>query len=178
MKSWTDNNCHYMTRTSPAAAIQTILIDNFKQISPEEMVIAAIRLAKRYNCVIINPVRFVSDLGDDHVEFSVKCHHQTYHFFYEYGNNHKLNNSEVKERDIAKYEELFGTRKCIHKGFKKRWWYVDNWSGAVHEFPTLKAAKKSAKHETGISVTIYTNLPYGKGNSIACLAKASGYNPP
>lgn len=178
MRSWTDDRYSFMTSSINTDAIKTIQINRFRQITPEEMVIAAIQLAKRYNCIIIKPVRFISTLEGDRVEFTVKCHRMTYHFFYEYGRYNHLKSPEVKERDIVKYEQVFGTRKCIHMGFKKRWWYVDNWSGAVHEFQTLKAAKKSAKHETGISVTIYTNLPYGKGNRIACLAKASGYNPP
>lgn len=58
----------------------------------------------------------------------------------------------------------------------KKYWYMDNWCGNVHEFDTLRQAKKAAKAETGVTVTIYR---HGKdGSRIVCFAKASGICPP
>lgn len=58
----------------------------------------------------------------------------------------------------------------------KKCWYMDNWCGDVHEFDTLRQAKKAAKAETGVTVTIYR---HGKdGSRIVCFAKASGICPP
>lgn len=58
----------------------------------------------------------------------------------------------------------------------KKYWYMDNWCGDVHEFDTLREAKKAAKAETGVTVTIYR---HGKdGSRIVCFAKASGICPP
>ena len=58
----------------------------------------------------------------------------------------------------------------------KKYWYMDNWCGDVHEFDTLRDAKKAAKAETGVTVTIYR---HGKdGSRIVCFAKASGICPP
>lgn len=44
-------------------------------------------------------------------------------------------------------------------------------------FKTLKAAKEAAKKETGVSVAIYTNFPYGRTSEIVCFADASGFTP-
>ncbi len=58
----------------------------------------------------------------------------------------------------------------------KKYWYMDNWCGDVHEFDTLRQAKKAAKAETGVTVTIYR---HGKdGSRIVCFAKACGICPP
>ena len=58
----------------------------------------------------------------------------------------------------------------------KKYWYRDNWYGDVHEFDTLREAKKAARTETGVTVTVYR---HAKGGSrIVCFAKASRICPP
>ena len=138
----------------------------------------ALRLAKRYNCKIVAPVTYTpKEIGGD-IHFTVQCHSLTYHYFYEGGNIQTLHDSHVEEKDIAQYEKQFGTRKCIHKDFKRKYWFTSNWDGRMFEFHTLKAAKERAKCAIGHSVYIYRNNPYGRPNEIACVAEASGYVPP
>lgn len=55
-----------------------------------------------------------------------------------------------------------------------RYWYCDNWVAHRHSFVRLDDAKRYAKRETGMSVTIYS---YQTGQ-IECIAPASGYCPP
>lgn len=178
MRQWTEPYASIMTRNVDDDAVKTIHITNYGRLSPKEMVIVAIKLAKQYNCIITKPVTFTPEMVGGRVTFSVECHRLTYHFMYRYGLTTHLRSTEVKDSDIAKYKEKFGTTKCIHQGFKKKYWYTDNWYGERKEFKTLKAAKEAAKQETGNSVTIYTNFPYGRGSEIVCFAKASGFTPP
>ncbi len=150
-----------------------------EQLSGEKMVYHAVRIAKRYNAVITKPLEYVPDPSfGGRIIFEVKCHNLTYHYFYDGGNLQNCKDNEVTEKDINKYQEQFGTRKCIDKSFKKKFWYSDNWTGRVREFKTLKAAKAAAQEETGNTVTIYTNFPYGRINKIVCFADASGFTPP
>ena len=150
-----------------------------KRLSGEQMVRQAIRIAKRYNAVITKPLEYIPDSSiGGRIMFEVRCHNLTYRYFYDGGNLMHCTDKEVTEKDIAKYEEQFGTKKCIDKNFKKKYWYHDNWVGTRREFKTLKAAKEAAKKETGVSITIYTNFPYGRTSKIACFAEASGFIPP
>ena len=149
--------------------------------TPEQMVIAAIGMAKRYNCKIMKPVEYTYD--DNRTEphkiaFTVECHKFTYKGFYEDGIGQHHNSETVTEKDVARYKDRFGTDKCIHRDFKKIFWYHDNWVGTRREFKTLEAAKKAAKKETGVSITIYTNFPYGRNSEVVCFADASGIMPP
>lgn len=57
-----------------------------------------------------------------------------------------------------------------------RYWYRDNWYGNTKSFIRLCDAKRYAKHETGVNVTIYTTIKCH--TQIACIAPASGYCPP
>ena len=110
--------------------------------------------------------------------FEVKCHNLTCNYFIDGGNLLHCNDKEVTEKDLDKYQEQFGTKKCIDRSFKKKFWYADNWTGRVYEFKKLKDAKTAARKETGSVVTIYTNNPYGRSNKIVCFADASGFTPP
>lgn len=56
------------------------------------------------------------------------------------------------------------------------YYFKDNWSGNVLNFVTLRDAKRYAKRQTGVSVTIYS---VAKGYcEISCITPASGYCPP
>lgn len=55
-----------------------------------------------------------------------------------------------------------------------RFWYKDNWYGNFKNFINLRDAKRYARKETGVSVTIYES---GTGN-LVCFAPASEYCPP
>ena len=178
MRQWVEKYASFMTRSIDTDKIKTIQICDYRRITPKEMVIVAIRLAKQYNCNIIKPVTFVTGMVGGNVEFTVECHRLTYHFFYCYGHINHLHNAEVKDSDLAKYKEKFGTTKCIHKGFQKQYWFASNWNRSIKEFRTLKAAKEAATHEIGNSVAIYTNFPYGRSSEIVCFANASGITPP
>lgn len=150
-----------------------------ERLSGEQMVYQAIRIAKRYNAVITKPLEYIPapSIGGK-IMFEVRCHNLTYHYFYDGGNLLHCNDKEVTEKDISKYAEQFDTKKCIDKSFRKKYWFQDNWYGNRHEFKTLKSAKEAAKKETGVSVTIYTNFPYGRTSEIACFADASEFTPP
>lgn len=147
--------------------------------SGKQMVRIAIQIAKRYNVSITKPLEYINDPSyGGRFLFEVKCHNLSYHHFFSGGNRQHYNENEVTEKDVNKYFELFGTRKCIQKGFKKKFWYSDNWTSKIHEFKTLKAAKKTAEQETGNVIYIYTNFPYGKLSKMVCKTDASGFTPP
>jgi hypothetical protein len=172
--SWTDY--------SLAWDRQKEILLSFKQgTTPEQMVLAAISFAKRYNCNIIKPVEYTCDdnrAETPRIAFTVECHKFTYKYFYDGGIRPHYGSDTVTEKDVARYKERFGTNKCIHKDFKKKYWYSDNWTGKVHEFRTLKKAKEAAAKEIGMTVWIYTNFPYEKPSGIICKADASGFCPP
>jgi hypothetical protein len=181
MNSWTEEFGKFMTLSVDTDATKEIILcsnNTGRRMSPGEMVILAIRLAKQYNCNIVEPVEYTPEMVGGRIHFTIECHRLTYRYFYAYGNLSHLSSSEVTEKDLAKYEQQFHTRKCIQRGFKKRWWFNDKWDGHRHEFLTLKAAKAAAKEQCGASVTIYTNYPYGRTSEIACFADASGFMPP
>ena len=126
---------------------------SFKEgTTPEQMVIAAIGIAK--------------------------SHKFTYKYFYEDGIGQHHNSETVTEKDIARYKDHFGTDKCIHRDFKKKFWYSSNWNGETREFHSLKKAKEAAAKEIGMTVWIYTNFPYGRPSEIVFKAEASGITPP
>jgi len=172
--SWTDRSLAWNREKE--------IVLSFKQgTTPEQMVIAAIGIAKRYNCNILNPVEYTYDdnKADPHkIAFTVECHKFTYKYFYDGGIGQYYGSDTVTEKDIARYKDRFGTDKCIHKNFKKKFWYSDNWTGRVHEFRTLKKAREAAAKETGMTVWIYTNFPYGRPSEIISKAKASEFCPP
>ena len=178
MRQWTESYASFMTKSIDADTIKTIHICDYRRMSANDMVTVAIRLAKQYNCNIIKPVTFIPGLVGGSVGFTVECHRLTYHFFYTYGHINHLHSAVVKDSDIVKYKEKFGTTKCIHVGFRKKYWFASNWNRSIKEFRTLKAAKEAATHEIGNSVTIYTNFPYGQPSEIVCFANASGITPP
>lgn len=178
MRSWTEDFGQFYTNSLSWDSRKEICIRTNSDTTAEQMVVMAIALAKKYNCKIVGRVEYKPELVGGTVSFVVECHSLTYRYFYDGGNTDRLHSSEVKDSDIAKYREKFGTVKCIHKSFKKKYWYTDNWYGNRKEFNTLKAAKKAAGQETGNSVAIYTNYPFGRGSRIVCFAPASGITPP
>lgn len=173
--SWTDRSLSWDKQKEISLS--------FKEgTTPKQMVTAAIGIAKRYNCNILKPVEYTYDesKADPHkIAFTVECHKFTYKYFYEGGIGQSPSpEPTVTKKDIARYKDRFGTDKCIHRNFRKKYYYTDNWAGHVHEFPTLKAAKEKAAKETGMTVWIYTNFPYGRPSEIVCKANASGFTPP
>ena len=94
------------------------------------------------------------------------------------GEMNRLHDSEVRDSDIKRYEEQFGTRKCLDEGFRKQFWFTDNWDGSIHRYASLRKAKTEAKKQTGVSCCIHESLPYGRGSRIVCFAPASGFTPP
>lgn len=51
----------------------------------------------------------------------------------------------------------------------KKYWYFDNWSGCKREFGSLKEAKKIARKEDGICITIYGD------NGFVKIVECNGY---
>ena len=49
-----------------------------------------------------------------------------------------------------------------------KYYYMDNWSGDVRQFNSLREAKKSARKEDGRSIAICN------ANGVVCTVKASG----
>lgn len=178
MRSWTENFGKFYTNSNEWDAKKKICINCNNNVTAEEMVVMAIRLAKKYNCRIIEGVEFHPEMNGGTFSFIVECHSLTYRYFYDGGKLAHSNDKEVTEKDLTKYQEQFGTRKCIDRNFKKKYWYADNWTGKVQEFKTLKAAKEAASQEIGNTVWIYTNLPYGRPSEIVCKTEASGTTPP
>lgn len=138
----------------------------------------AIRLAKRYNCKIVGRVEFTPGLVGGKVSFVVECHSLTYRYFYEYGKTCTLHNSEVTEKNLQKYEALFGMRSCVDASFKHSFWFLDNWNNEHRSFHSLKKAKEAAAKQIGVSCCIHETHPYGRGSKIVCFAPASGFAPP
>lgn len=167
---WT-NDCSFDPR-------KTINFSFKPETRAEDMVKYAIQIAKRYNCKITKPVEYHPAPIGGIISFEVECHQFTYKYFYDGGILQHYGNTEVTEKDIEKYERLFGTRKCIHKDFKKKFWYSSNWNREIREFQTLKKAREAAAKEIGMTVWIYTNFPYGRPSEIVCKTNASGITPP
>ena len=177
MRSWKEDFGSFYTNAAEWNSRKEIHIGYSDDMSGEDMVKTAIRLAKKYNCKIIDKVNFTPGMVTGTVSFVVECHSLTYRYFYEGGKTTKLHSSEVKERDIQKYEEQFGTRTCADESFKKRYWFTDKWNGDTLTFPSLRKAKAAAKKQTGSVCYIYENFPYGRHSKIACKAPASGATP-
>lgn len=178
MNSWKENFGRFYTNAAEGDAKKKICIQYNDNTTGEEMVIMAIRLAKRYNCKIIGRVEYTPGIGDGTVSFMVECHSLTYRYFYKHGKTNTLHRDEVTEKDIRNYEQKFGKTECIQEGYKKQFWFTDNWNGQVLYYPTLRKAKAAARRQTGNSCCIYETFPYGRRSQIACKAPASGFTPP
>ena len=178
MRSWTEKFGRFYTNSTSWDAKKRIFWGYDDSTTSEEMVRNAIALAKMYNCKIVEKVTFTSALVGGSVSFVVECHSLTHQSFYEGGKLVTPRNSEVKEADIKKYEEKFGTRKCEEKGYKKQYWFTDNWNGQILYFSSLKAAKEAERQQTGNSCCIHETQPYGRGSKIVCFVDASGFAPP
>ena len=153
-----------------------VTIVKSEEHTPEGYVRTAIKFVKQMKCVIQRQVEFDNEKG---ITFEVKCSSKTSRFIYEYGSSLAASCLQsVTDNDIKAYIEKFGTDKCAHPGFQKKYWYSDNWTGRVHYFDNLTEAKKEAKKETGQSVSIYTNAPCCNYGSFVCYAEASGITPP
>lgn len=178
MHSWTEDFGKFYTNSIGWDARKRICVRYNDNTTGEEMVVMAIRLAKRYNCKIVGRVEFTPEAVGGTVSFTVECHSLTYHYFYEYGKTYTLHNSEVTERDLQKYEAQFGTRTCADPTFNKSFWFLNNWNSEHHSFPSLKKAREAARKQVGNSCCIHETLPYGRGSKIVCFAPASGLMPP
>lgn len=178
MKSWTENFGKFYTNSFDCDTRKEIFIGYDDNTTGEDMVIMAIQLAKRYNCKIVGRVEYTPGLIGGKVSFVVECHSLSYRYFYGYGKTYSLRNPEVQECDLQKYEKQFQTRKCIHKGYKKQFWFTDNWSGRTLYFPSLRKAKAAASKQTGNICYIYETFPYGRNSQMVCRAPASGFTPP
>ena len=55
-----------------------------------------------------------------------------------------------------------------HQIYNIMYYYMDNWTGNVRRFSTLREAKKSARKEDGRSIAICN------ANGVVCTVKASG----
>lgn len=177
MKSWTEEFGKFYTSSMEWVARKKICIHYNDNTTGEEMVIMAIRLAKRYNCKIVGRVEFSPEMVGGTVSFIVECHSLTYRYFYEHGKTYTLHCSEITEKDLRKYETQFGTRSCVDASFKKSFWFLDNWNNEHYSFPSLKKAKEAARKQIGISCCIHETQPYGRGSRIVCFADASGFIP-
>ena len=177
MRSWKEEFGCFYTNSNEWDAKKEIFIGYDDNMSGEDMVKTAIRLAKKYNCKIVGKVKFTPGMVAGSVSFVVECHSLTYRYFYDGGKIVKPHSSEIKESDIQKYEDQFGTRTCVDESFKKQFWFTDNWNGESLYFPTLRKAKAAAKLQTGNICYIYENFPYGRHSKIVCKAPASGSIP-
>lgn len=178
MRSWTENFGKFFTNASDWDARKEIVMGYNDDTTGEEMVKKAIRLAKQYNCKIIEKVQFKPAAVGGSVSFVVECHSLTYRYFYDGGKTYHLHNSEVTEKDLQKYEEQFGTRTCSDDSFKHSFWFTDNWNGNIRRYPTLCKTKVAARKQTGASCCIYETQPYGRCSRIVCFQPASGFTPP
>ncbi len=178
MRSWREDFGWFSTNARDWQSRKEITMGYSDYMTGEQMVITAIRLAKKYNCRIVDNVKFMPGLVGGTVSFTVECHSQTYRYFYDGGRAYKLHSSEVKQNDLERYREQFGTTECVHVGFKKQYWFTDNWDGHVHYYPSLRKAKEEARKQTGVSCCIYETSPYGRMSRIVCFAPASGSTPP
>lgn len=176
MRSWTETFGKFYTNACDWDAKKKIYINHDDNTTGEDMVIRAIKLAKKYNCKIVGRVEYIPEQVGGCVTFIVECHSLTYRYFYDGGKVSKPHSCEVTEKDLQKYDKQFGTRTCVDVSFKKTFWFMDNWNGEKRSFPSLKKAKAAAKKQIGTSCCIYENFPYGR-SSIACFAPASGFTP-
>lgn len=178
MRSWTENFGKFCTNASDWDSRKEIFMGYNDNTTGEEMVVKAIMLAKMYNCKIVEKVHFTPQMVGGNVSFTVECHQLTYRYFYDGGNTYHLHSSEVTEKDLQKYEQLFGTRTCVDDSYKKQFWFLDNWNHEQRSFSSLKKAKRAATEQTDVSCCIYETQPFGRGSKIVCFAPASGIIPP
>lgn len=178
MRSWTETFGKFYTKASDWDARKEIVMGYNDDITGEEMVRKAIRLAKQYNCKIIEKVQFAPAAVGGSVSFVVECHSLTYRYFYDGGNTNKLHSSEITEKDLQRYEQQFGTRTCADDNFRHSFWFADNWNGDIKEYPTLREAKAAASKQTGASCCINETQPFGRCSRIVCFQAASGFTPP
>lgn len=180
MYSWTEDFGKFWTEDTDWKSKKKIHIVTKDDMTGEDMVIMAIKIAKKYNCTIIGRVEYTpNESTSGTVSFMVECDTKTYRYFYDGGKLSKPHSTQIKEKDILAYEEKFGSRKCAddHIG-KNRYYFKDNWDGRILYFPSLKEAKEAAMTQTGNSCCIYEVQPYGRGSKIVCFASASGNCPP
>lgn len=145
---------------------------------PKKQVIQAIRFAKMMRCKIIRRVEYHPTDNGGTTDFQVRCNRFTDRSLYEYGTTYSsYHASGIDIKDVKAYKKAFRTDRTVQPGFRKRFWYSDNWTGLVHTFHTLKKAMEEAKKEVGITVAIYTNFPYGNPSRIKCFAPCSGHMP-
>lgn len=143
--------------------------------SPKRQVIKAIRFAKAHRCHISRRVEYNPGTGVPTTTFEVLCNSRTDKALFPYGTAYQdFANSRIEIADIKAYKKRFRTDRSVQPGFKKKFWYVDKFTGLVQSFPTLKKAVEKAKMEIGSVVAIWTNFPYGEEPRIKCYAPCSG----
>ena len=181
MHSFKEEFGHFIINDPEWKSEKEIIICRNNTMTGEDMVTTAIKFCKRFGCSITEPVKYTSnDWSGGKISFRVKCHKLTYRGIYEYGNKKVLGAADPKllQKDLDFYKESFGVTKCIHEGYKKQFYFEDNWSGNILHFPSLKMANEAACKQTGNVVYIYESFPYGRPPRIAKVAEASGVTPP
>ena len=149
----------------------TILDDN----SPKKQVIKAIRFAKQHRCHLSRRVEYNPGTGCPTTSFEVMCNGKTDKVLYDGGTPYQeFANSRLELTDIKAYKKKFRTDRSVQPGFKKKFWYIDKFTGIVKDFPTLRKAMEKARTEIGPAVAIWANFPYGEPSRIKCYAPCSG----
>lgn len=149
----------------------TILDDD----SPKKQVIKAIRFAKQHRCHLSRRVEYNPGTGCPTTSFEVMCNGKTDKVLYDGGTPYQeFANSRLELTDIKAYKKKFRTDRSVQPGFKKKFWYIDKFTGIVKGFPTLRKAMEKARTEIGPAVAIWANFPYGEPSRIKCYANASG----
>ena len=149
----------------------TILDDD----SPKKQVIKAIRFAKQHRCHLSRRVEYNPGTGCPTTSFEVMCNGKTDKVLYDGGTPYQeFANSRLELTDIKAYKKKFRTDRSVQPGFKKKFWYIDKFTGIVKDFPTLRKAMEKARTEIGSAVAIWANFPYGEPSRIKCYAPCSG----
>lgn len=176
MRSWTEDFGKFWTHSCDWESKKKIYISIRQDMTGEDMVKVALMMAKKYNCRITGRVEYNPDgQTPGGVSFVVECDLKTYRHFHEGGKLSKPHDYRISEKDLAEYEEQFGTRKCAddHLG-KNRFYFTDNWNGDILYFPSLEKARKAASKQNGNACPVYEVLPYGRGARLICSAPTSG----
>lgn len=150
--------------------ILTISIRKSGDETPQELVKKAIMFANEYKCSICRQVEYTCDEG---VTFQVECDSKTSRFIYEHGKS-SIGKASVTTKNLKDYKAKFGTDRCVHKNFVKKYWYTEQFHGETFCFDTLEKALASAKTAYGNTVTIWTNVEMHNYSQRVCEAKASG----
>ena len=143
--------------------------------SPKRQVVKAIRFAKQHRCHLSRRVEYRPGTDGPHTTFEVMCNMSTDRMLYPYGKDYQeFANSRIELSDIKAYKKKFRTDRSVQPGFKKKFWYIDKFTGMVKDYPTLRKATEKARTEIGSTVAIWANFPYGEPPRIMCYAPCLG----